>query len=137
MFGPYIHEQCGLVILNPLIQLLSIEFFANDHVLVAQCLFDDIFEFQVLGTYFPNGSHCDYIVDIILNIPSFPIEFFIGDFSVSFSTFDIKNCHPHFSNSIQHFLNSQSLFDVYCINNPYGTQTSFFQLVISYRLHML
>ena len=50
----------------------------------------------------------------------------MGDFNESLSTLDVKNCCPHFFDSIQCILISHSLLDVYCANNPYGTQTSFF-----------
>ena len=99
MFGSHICEPCGLYIINPLIQLLSIEFLANDHILVTRCSFDTIFDFQVIGTYFPNDNHPDYIVDAILNTPSFPIELFIGNFNASSLDLDIKNCHSHFFDS--------------------------------------
>ena len=85
-----------------------------------------MFEFQIIGAYFPNDNHRDYIIDTILNISPFPIEFFIGDFNASLSEHDVKNCHPHFFDSIQCILIYQSLLDVYHTNSPYGTQTSFY-----------
>ena len=65
MFGPHIHNHCGLYITNPLIHLLSIDFFAHDHAIVVRCSFDAMFEFQIFGAYFPNDNHRDYIIDTI------------------------------------------------------------------------